>query len=571
LTAADRGSHQPAGDPLKAVSSSIVAAPAVPEGATRVGRLNANRCIEFTVVFAPATAIPAKPLASSAKRPSAGSNSRTPPHLTHAELWRRHGAPARCTRLVESFAGAFGLEIVDTAPHRRNFRLCGSAASVGRAFKTSFDQFELDGERFFAAATPPTIPPEWAGLVEAMFGLESSPHARPSRRCLLRAQGTPAPFQVLAEAYKFPHGFDGTGETIAVIEFGGGFRSEDIAQFCARAGVAPPRITVVETGGGANRPASRRAVGHFLDVASGALPLTASEQQSAAFQAAQCTAEVTMDLEIVAALAPGAHIVVSFSSGDQRGLFHAIDRAVHDRAHRPSILSISWSFPEQALSLAELHAIEGVLREAAHLGITVCASSGDSGALNGSTDGEPSVNYPASSPSCLACGGTSARLNSQGMGEEVVWNATHHGISGASGGGVSQRFPVPAWQADARVPLGPKRRAGRGVPDVAALADPAEGCELLIGGRVFRSNGTSAAAVLWAALVARLNQALGRRCGHLHAHLYRLGKVRAGALGPVLQGDNGFYKAGKGWNACTGYGTPRGADLLAHLQHRLKR
>jgi kumamolisin len=93
---------------------------------------------------------------------------------------------------------------------------------------------------------------------------------------------------------------------------------------------------------------------------------------------------------------------------------------------------------------------------------------------------------------------------------------------------------------------------------------------LLIGGRVFVSAGTSAVAPLWAALVARLNQALGRRCGHLHTHIYRLGKGPKKALRPVLKGDNGFYKAGKGWNACTGYGTPRGDQLLAYLQNWLQ-
>jgi kumamolisin len=273
-----------------------------------------------------------------------------------------------------------------------------------------------------------------------------------------------------------------------------------------------------------------------------------------------------MDLEILAALAPAAHLVVYFASGDEQGLYHALNRAVHDEQHRPGILSVSWSLPEHTLSASELHAIEGVLQEAAHLGITVCASSGDAGALNGSTDGKPSVNYPASSPHCLACGGTSGKVDGAGIPEEVVWNASHYGFKGASGGGVSQRFHVPAWQNDADVPAGPEGRGGRGVPDVAGLADPRHGCEMLIAGRAFASAGTSAVAPMWAALIARLNQALGDRCGHLHPHLYWLGKKGGAALRPVLKGDNGLYRAGKGWNACTGYGTPKGDGLLAHLR-----
>lgn len=193
--------------------------------------------------------------------------------------------------------------------------------------------------------------------------------------------------------------------------------------------------------------------------------------------------------------------------------------------------------------------------------------------MNGSTDKKPSVNYPASSPHCLACGGTSGKVTMAGISEEVVWNATHHGIKGASGGGVSVQFERPAWQDDAKVPSAPGgkigRKTGRGVPDVAGLADPRYGCELLVADRPFASAGTSAVAPMWAALIARLNQAFGRRCGHLHPYIYHLGKERKTALRPVLKGNNGLYHAGKGWNACTGYGTPRGDELLAYLKKHL--
>ena len=544
---------------------------AVPKNASRVGRLHANRRIGITVVLAPARTIPDAAILSSKPHSKSRNRRDSPsPYLTHAELWRRHGATVQGKCVVKSFARVFGLEIVEASPYSRNVRLGGRVASFERAFQTGFDEFELDGHRFFAPSTPPAIPADWSGAVEAVLGLQSFPRSRLRRRSLVHGRGTPAPLNLLARSYAFPPGFDGSGETIALIELGGGFRPEDIEQFCSRAGVAMPRITVVEIGSGANRPASRRAVDEFLDVVSGTLALYASAEQNDTFLAAQSTAEVTMDIEIVAALAPGAHIVVYFACEDEVGLFHAISHAVNDRRQRPSILSISWSVPEQEISDSELHAIEGVLREAASLGITVCASSGDNGALNGSVDGKPSVNYPASSPHCLACGGTSRTMEVTETLKEVVWNATHYGIRGASGGGVSRRFPLPVWQADARVPVAPDGKVGRGVPDVAGLADPRYGSELLIGGRVFVSAGTSAVAPLWVALVARLNQALGQRCGHLHTHIYRLGKGPKKALRPVLKGDNGFYKAGKGWNACTGYGTPRGDQLLAYLQNWLQ-
>lgn len=165
---------------------------------------------------------------------------------------------------------------------------------------------------------------------------------------------------------------------------------------------------------------------------------------------------------------------------------------------------------------------------------------------------------------------TEARYR-QALDHEVVWNASHYGIKGASGGGVSQRFEVPLWQEEAKVPKGPEGKKGRGVPDVAGLADPRYGCELFIADRTFASAGTSAVAPMWAALVARLNQALGKKCGHLHRHIYDLGKNRHKALRPILKGDNGLYSAGEGWNACTGYGTPRGDELLSSLRNHSPR
>ncbi|HTV05727.1 MAG TPA: S53 family peptidase [Acidobacteriaceae bacterium] len=535
----------------------------IPKAASRVGWLDPDHRISFTVVLAAKAPLPLIHAAGS------GQSSSQAGHLTHAELRKKHGAVAGGAKLIETFAHSFKLEVTEMAEHRRCVRLSGRAADVGRAFKTRFEEFELHGHRFFAPEQPPSVPEKWAGMVETVLGLQNSPRAWPRRHSAVHGGEAKGRLHDLARAYGFPPGLDGTGETIALIEFGGGFYPEDIQQFCSRMGAAAPRITVVEVGSGANRPASRREIHKFLDVIDGELTVAAKTEQSDPFVAAQCTAEVTMDLEILAALAPGAHIVAYFASTDEQGLYHAVGRAVHDEQHKPGIVSMSWSIPEPTLPDSELHAVEGLLHEAAHLGMTVCVSSGDAGALNGSEDGKPSVNYPASSAYCLGCGGTSGSLTGKGIHEEVVWNAMHFGARGATGGGVSERISLPAWQDDVRVPPSPGGKKGRGVPDVAGLADPRYGCEMLIADRTFASAGTSAVAPMWAALIARLNQELGQRCGHLHPHLYRLGKERRAALHPVLKGNNGLYHAGEGWDACTGYGTPRGNDLLAHLKKLL--
>ena len=486
--------------------------------------------------------------------------------MTHVQMREAHGAASESAETVRAFAQRHGLTVTKDAAGGRTVRLSGSAHSVERAFNTQFEEFDYEGTRFFAPSGPIEVPDEWQGLVEVVLGLHSSRHSSPRRRSSLCCLKPIAKISDLARAYNFPDHLDAKGQTIGLIEFGGGFYPEDIQRFCSRLGIPVPRISVVKISDADNQPASHRAIHEFLEMIDGSLSIAAESKESGSFYAAQSTAEVTMDIEVLAALAPAAHIVVYFAPSDEQGLYHALSHAVHDEQHKPDVLSISWSFPEHTVSKTTIDSLETVLSEAAHLGITVCASTGDAGAMNGSKDGPPSVNYPASSPYCLACGGTSGHISLTGVADEVVWNATHFGIYGASGGGISSCFRPPVWQKNAPVPTGPGGVTGRGIPDVAGLADPRCGCEMLVGGRTFASAGTSAVAPLWAALIARINQALGRRCGHLHPHLYAIGQEEHSGLCAILKGQNGYYHAGKRWNACTGYGTPRGDALLAYFE-----
>jgi len=539
----------------------------IPEGSSRVGPLNPERRIDLTVVLAQKTLLPGPHPAT-----QASGDARTFPaqYMTHAQLKDAHGAAPGSAELIQAFAKRHRLTVVEVAVHRRSIRLSGKSADVERAFKIHLEEFDHKGNRFFAPSGPIEVPDEWQGVALAVLGLHNSRHSQPRRRSSLCSLEPSAKVTELAAAYRFPKDLDGTGQTIGLIELEGGFYLEDIEEFCSRLGIRLPRISVVKLGNSDNRPASHRATHELMEVLNGSLSMAAGAPESDTLIPAQCTAEVTMDLEILAALAPAAHIVVYFAPNDGQGLYHALSHAAHDQTHKPDVLSISWSFPEHTVSKEEIDSLEGVLCEAAHLGITVCASSGDDGAMNGSKHGSPSVNYPASSAHCLACGGTSGKITSTEVDNEVVWNAKHFGIHGATGGGVSVRFHVPAWQQHAQVPAAPNRKPGRGIPDVAGLADPRYGCELLMSGRVFASAGTSAVAPMWAALIARVNQALGLRCGHIHPHLYTLGREGHAGLRRIHEGNNGYYHAGAGWNACTGYGTPHGDALLAYLKSALK-
>ncbi len=206
--------------------------------------------------------------------------------------------------------------------------------------------------------------------------------------------------------------------------------------------------------------------------------------------------------------------------------------------------------------------MDQAFQAAAALGITVCCAAGDNGSGDGvTTDQLAHVDFPASSPYALGCGGTRLEAANNQVTSEVVWSAT--------GGGVSDFFTLPTWQANAGVPpsANPDHHVGRGVPDVAGDADPQTGYDVYVDGQSVVFGGTSAVAPLWAGLIALMNQQRGQPVGYLNPKLYQNYQrlIKAEALRDVTSGDNGAYSAGLGWDACSGVGTPKGAKLRAAL------
>src|SRR5262249_44687123 len=151
-----------------------------------------------------------------------------------------------------------------------------------------------------------------------------------------------------------------------------------------------------------------------------------------------------------------------------------------------------------------------VLEDAAALGITVFAAAGDHGAGDAAGDGGVHADFPASSPHMVACGGTTLVGADGETVSEVVWN---DGDGWATGGGISDAFPVPVWQTAVMPETLQSGKPGRGVPDVAGNADITSGFIVLVDGRYAPTGGTSAVAPLYAGLTALLNQALGQPVG----------------------------------------------------------
>jgi len=327
------------------------------------------------------------------------------------------------------------------------------------------------------------------------------------------------------------------------MELGGGSKRRDLQTYFRQLNIPLPTVTSISVDGGGNHPAVSP------DSADG---------------------EVDLDIEVAGAIAPGAHIAVYFAPNTDRGFLDAITRATHDSINNPSVISISWGSAEVNWTPQAMQAMDQAFQAAAALGITVCCAAGDGGSSDGVNDGKAHVDFPASSPYALGCGGTRLESTGNTVTSEVVWN---DGPNSATGGGVSDVFGLPMWQADAKVPRSVNdEHIGRGVPDVAGNADPQTGYQIHVDGQNIVLGGTSAVAPLWAGLIALINQQREQSVGYLNPILYQNYSqlVQANALRDITNGNNGAYSAGPGWDACTGLGSPDGANLLKALQAILR-
>ena len=262
-------------------------------------------------------------------------------------------------------------------------------------------------------------------------------------------------------------------------------------------------------------------------------------------------------------VAPGVEIVVYFAPNTEQGFVDALTTAANDKVNAPSVISISWGGPENSWTSQAMTQIENACAAAVAMGVTVTAAAGDNGSTDGVSDGKQHTDFPASAPHALACGGTSLQASGGTIGSEVVWNDGSTG--GATGGGISDVWPVPSYQSSVTLP--PSVNDGgirRGMPDVAGDADPQTGWTVRVDGQTTPIGGTSAVAPLWAGLLAVCNRALGRKLGFVQPLLYAASAQAT--FHDITQGDNGAYSAARGWDACTGLGSPNASALLAVLK-----
>jgi kumamolisin len=543
--------------------------------AKEIGPVDENSSFTVTVYVRPnpnAPAIP-DPTDEALKKP------RERQYLTPDQVQSSFGADPADLQKVADFAKGRGLTIVDENPTARSIRLQGTAKALSAAFgvklRTWHHQDPTTGKtyEFRGRLGNVLVPESLQPIVEGVFGFDNRRVGEKLyvkyppghwQRPMDKASAAQLPSNTylppqVSTLYDFPSSADGTGQTIAVLVFNGQIGTTGES---ALGGYDPTVLNRYFT-----NVLGRQAGPNITDVVvhgPGNQPGDGSDPNDV-------TSEVYLDLCLVGALAPGAKIAVYFTEFTEQGWVDAITHAVADTANNPSVISISYGNPEDdpTRSLWTESAVQVVntaFQAAAAAGRTICCASGDDGSGDEPGTRTVHVDFPASSPWVLGCGGTRLESSNGAITSEVVWNDLNIG-KGATGGGISVLFPVPTWQAKVnKIPLhSTTNTKGRGVPDVSSLADPETPFAVAgPGGSLDRVGGTSASAPLWAALTACLNQALGARVGFVNPYLYT--HCATGVLRDISQGNNGAYRAKQGWDPCTGLGSPSGAKLLQALR-----
>lgn len=484
-------------------------------------------------------------------------------YLSREELVARRGADPLDLAKVEAFAHAQHLTILEASLPKRTVRLSGTVAELEKAFGVKLKEYTSSEVTYRGRTGPVFVPNELAEVVEGVFGLDNRPVSGRRKRVIRSAtrkstkQSADSGLSVaeLKKLYNFPAGLDGAGQCIAIIELNGtdaqgnitdtGYAVSDLEACFKKLGTPMPFVSAVGVAGGINKP-NPESTGDI---------------------------ETTLDVEIVGAAAPGAKIVVYFAPNTDAGFVEAVNAAVHDTLRNPSVISISWGMPEETATEQFLKVMNEILQDAAALGVTVCCETGDHGSSDQSPqsrDGQPHVEFPASSPFALACGGTKLVPSRATIQSETVWNGGDQ--TGATGGGVSNKFPRPKYQTDVNVGQSPQGIAGRGLPDVAGNA---VGYTALVYGKELSVFGTSAVAPLWASLITMINQDLHvnnhKPVGFLNPLIYGLPALRD-TFNDIIEGNNDIdgklhkYTARPGWDPCTGMGSPDATKLLGALK-----
>jgi subtilase family serine protease len=518
----------------------------------------------------------------------AAQQDRSSPHyrkwLTPEEFADRFGASSNDLARLREWLEGQGLQIKAVARGRTFIRFDATAEQVRHAFGTEIHHYSVDGAMHYANAGPPMLPAALAPLLLRVGGMDDfAPHPDHVAFARLKNNATVAPdysygdsLHALAPADLLAiYGIsgqsplpDGTGQTVVVIG-SSDTTATDLQVYCTLS----------------------------TDLACGTAFIVAPPGEDPGTDTEWATEE-TMDLELVSAVAPGSALVLDLDPSVWNALYDAVDNS------RGQVISMSFGVCESLVDAALVSSVQAAAQQANAQGITLIASSGDSGGAGcdsgAITDGgahAAAVDLPASLPEVTGVGGTefiegtgafwSGGGTATGYIPEEVWNDTTATRFAASGGGVSTLFTKPAWQSGTGV-LNVPADGQRDVPDVALAASAAhDGYAIALNGVLSTSadppyvlGGTSASTAVFAGIVALLNESLGSASGNINAALYTIagGSSSGLAFHDVATGNNIVpcasdsncasppllgWNAGIGYDLATGLGSVNESQLLA--------
>lgn len=463
--------------------------------------------------------------------------------LTDAEFKNSFGADPDSVQRILKFAKDNHLKVEKVDDRSGQLVLKGNVSDLSKAFNVKIEDYKngntVSRERNGLISVPRNI----AADVQGVFGLDSRPQAESHVKLLPpgispRAVSGYMPDEV-ANQYHFPKDSMGAGQSVGIVEFGGGLDLKDNSQYYKDHNLKEPKIQIVTIGDAKNKPGG------------------------------SADSEVALDTQVIGVVAPEANQQLIFAPNSEQGFVDSITRATFPEKGeiQNSAISISWGMPESSWSEQAKQNLNLAFKKAALKGISVFAAAGDDGAKDKAPDGKFTTDYPAADPWVTATGGTNLNIAAD---REVTWNDGTGPFSGSTGGGISRSFPVPDFQTGVTMPadLNKEVKAGRGVPDISGDASPFTGYRVRYRGNETVMGGTSAVAPLYAALTMRLNGALGSPVGYLNPFLYKNGGTDI--FRDITDGNNNGYNAGPGWDAATGWGSIRGDKMLEALKKQQK-
>jgi subtilase family serine protease len=452
-------------------------------------------------------------------------------YLTPQQFDAAYGPTKAETEQVVSFLRGKGLHVTDSSGQVVD--ATGTSAQLDSAFSTTLGVYtdSTEHRQYFANDRAPLVPASIAGVVQGVVGLDNHTVKHHSATPAAAPAAAPTglgPSSLRSIYNTAPIGADGTGQSVALWEFDG-YKQSDIAAYDQNYAL------------GSTAPTTVPVDGQNYDSSPG-----------------DGQAEVSLDIEIVQAMAPKASTLVYEAPNTDQGEIDMAKAIVTD--NKVQVTSISWGSCEPDTTASTMTSTDNQLKQGAAQGISFFSASGDSGSKDctrsSSGAGVVAVDFPASSPNVTGVGGTTLTTGSNSTyGSETVWNNSH----GATGGGVSKQFPAPSWQTGSN--------GKRTVPDVASDGDPVTGYAVYSGGAWGQYGGTSCAAPMWAGWAALYNQKAKAKLGAANQALYQVGNGTSygSAFHDVTSGSNGDFSAKTGYDDTTGWGSYNGGGLFTAL------